>query len=51
MMESKQLLMELEAQNTKLSDRVEVSVTTALNMSYYIPADARAINPYSGRRK
>jgi len=51
MMENKQLVLELEAQNNKLSDRVEVSreeVTISNIVSHHsLTTDARATNPYS----
>lgn len=54
MMENKQLVLELEAQNTKLSDRVDVSMTFCstcfLILSLHV-LDARAVNSYVGRRK
>ena len=55
MMENKQLVLELEAQNNKLSDRVEVSSREEVTISnivshhplLWLTTDARATNPYS----
>ena len=60
MLENKQLVLELEAQNNKLSDRVHVSMALIICLVYHMlflitvslnTLDARTANSYIGRRK